>query len=244
MEINRVYHILLVLVLCFPAISFGDDAEKNTQALTKNINQVLLNLSKATFKPVRKGWQHDYGFQPETGILNTFEYIRSLLSFGDLQNSLSVPVFLSGPHGRNELNLTARNDFGHYNPAFLNALLKSLKVLLADKHFVEKTYSAFEEKGLSSNLQRFYAMRKYIEENPNEFQRFKTQFQDRLKSGKWPEGGYREFVPQNLNQETYWNWSETDYYFWIRRDLDGTMAIWTDIMMELFRAYVFSEDKS
>ncbi|HHW80087.1 MAG TPA: hypothetical protein GX746_00070, partial [Bacteroidales bacterium] len=59
----------------------------------------------------------------------------------------------------------------------------------------------------------------------------------RIKDETWEEGGYREMIPEQIYSEYYWNWSETSYHFWVRRDIDETIDLWTAIISDVLDAY-------
>ena len=84
------------------------------------------------------------------------------------------------------------------------------------------------------NLKEIYL---YIESNPEEFIEYRDNYQKMLVDKTWPKNGYRRFMPKNMNKDYYWNWSETAYYFWIRRSLDGTKEQWIKVIDEILAAY-------
>jgi hypothetical protein len=44
-------------------------------------------------------------------------------------------------------------------------------------------------------------------------------------------------IPEQIYSEYYWNWSETSYHFWVRRDIDKTIDLWIAIISDVLDAY-------
>ena len=137
--------ILLIGLLCActstkeaKSVAPSPSAERYSEPLLQKLQDVLFDIPNARFQPIRQGWQHDYGFA-EGGMLNSFEYIRSLIDFQTLQSLLPVEIYVSGPHSREALNLNAPYAFGHHNPEFVRYLHIHLSELLSAPRFVEST---------------------------------------------------------------------------------------------------------
>jgi len=172
-----------------------------------------------------------------SGLLNTFEHLRSLVSFKTLQRSLPMDIFLTGPHNDEGLNLQANYTFGHYNPEFVRYLKATTEYLLKDKEFIAYTQELVKDYNVLFNLVRLKNIYLLIEDDPESFIKFKQNYQDKLLNKTWKVGDYRNNLPSTLDVDYYWNWSETNYYFWIRRDIDGTKDIWISIINSIIAAY-------
>lgn len=216
-------------------LSFG--STKNTdKKIQEKLGYVVENLEKASFKPIRVGWQHDYGLA-DGGVLNKFEYIRSLLSYREFQSMLDYPIYLSGPHSDNTLNLRSKFKFGHYNPKFVSDLRDNIKELVNNQYFVKYTKPILEKYDFLDLLERYdlvYNETKNLEVETN---KIKKTYLDGLKNQTWEESSYGYVLPEKIKSEPYWNWGETSYHFWIRRDIDGTKEIWSDIINDILNAY-------
>ena len=84
--------------------------------------------------------------------------------------------------------------------------------------------------------------------NPTEFEAIKSQYLKGLKDETWPfnsdnisAAGYLLVLPDLIKTEPYWNWGETSYHFWIRRDIDNTKEIWIGIINDILNAYDYSQ---
>ncbi len=209
---------------------------ENNDDFTLAIKQVLSNLKNAKFKPIREGWTFDYGFD-DGGTLNSFEYIRSLMTYSQFQKKSPVEIFLKGPHTNTTLNLNSQNSFGHYNPEFVKLLHTSINKLIHDKDFINTTRSSLTKFKIIDKLKGYIKVYNIIQENQSEFNKIKSEFVDLIETNKWDSYYYREKLPSILNTSDYWNWSETNYYFWIRRDIDDTKDKWHQIILDVITAY-------
>ena len=210
---------------------------KKEQSVIREVKEVIENLESATFKPVRRGWDHDYGLESNPGMLNTYEYLRSLVSYAQFQEQIGINIFKSGPHTVEHLDLTNTEDFGHYNPRFVALFHTSLKKLMADEQFIALTHESVNQYALIQKLKQLQEIYTYIQENEAEFMDITQEYQRRLSLNKWPTEGYRMYMPEGLNSDYYWNWSETAYHFWVRREVDGTKELWIRVIDDIVSAY-------
>lgn len=96
--------VTLFLVFCFALSSVAQEQYYGSSPLVNELSMVVKNLDKAEFRPVREGWQHDYGFGPGVGLLNTYEYLRSLTSFETFQGKLPLKYSFVGRIALKDLN--------------------------------------------------------------------------------------------------------------------------------------------
>lgn len=211
--------------------------DRHQGPLATAVTNVVLRLDQARFQPVRQGWDFDYGFQEGTGLLNTYEYVRSLCSYEALQSALPMRIFERGPHSKDSLDLTNPYDFGRYNPEFVELFRATAGNLLESEAFIAASRDGMRKHGLLEKLERLREMHGYIEANTEEFDRFKKEFEAAIAGKTWGKDDYRTRLPKALDSEAYWNWSETAYYFWVRREVDGTRGIWIHLINDILRAY-------
>lgn len=222
-----------------PAIvqSTSPNISVNRDQAIGQIGNAIRNLDKATLDPVPT-LPFDYGFSNGSGLLNTYSYLRSLMSFELLQSMMPMEIYLSGPHTGKELILNSQYQFGHYNPKFVEYFQGIIRELLKEKTFVTSTREMMIQYGLIEKLQRLQHIYKLINQNQKEFLEYKEKYQKMLSSKTLEEGDYRyELTPKRLDAEPYWNWAETDYNFWIRRSIDNTMPLWAGVIDSILEAY-------
>ena len=231
--------VLTMIMVCI--VSCGINKGQRSQggdeiSIKKTLDYLAKNLDQATFSPIRVGWQFDYGLE-DGWILNKFEYIRSLVTYKDFQAMLDYPIYLSGPHTSDELNLSSKFSFGHYNPKFVAQLRKSALLMMSEKEFIANTKPLLENYSVLDFLKRHKKIHEIIQKNPAEFNAIKSKFTKGIKEETWPEGEYRVMIPKSLDSNEYWNWSETSYHFWVRRDIDGTKDLWIGLITDVLNAY-------
>ena len=211
-------------------------AVQQTPTTHSPLKDLVENLHDAYFLPVREGWQFDYGFR-EGWMWNKYEYVRSLISYRDFQELFQNRIYTSGPHTRNDLDLNANYQFGHYNPEFLLEFRGVLAEIVKDKEFIRITKPLLEKYDLVNALKKHKAIYAMTVQYPEEFQGIKEAYAQAIRSKTLEPGAYRTMVPQRLNSEMYWNWSESSYHFWVRRDLDNTKQHWIALIDDVLRAY-------
>ncbi len=220
--------------------SIVNDGEQEKQenesddALTLALDKIARSLNSAYYLPVTNS-SFNYGFS-EGWILNKFEYVNSIMSYGQFQSKTDIPIYLSGPH-RGSLNLKSRNSFGYYNPLFVKQLKRSISKLLSDDNFIRQTRPTLKKYSIISFLKKIRSIYSLTQSNPNEFNRLKSVYLDGIRNGNLEEYAFRGLVPEALQSDAYWNWSESTYNFWIRRDIDNTKDLWAAIITEVVNAY-------
>jgi hypothetical protein len=163
--------------------------------------------------------------------------------FESLQNDMPMSIFLSGPHYDDQLVLTSKYTFGHYNPEFVKYFGSVMSELLSNKSFVSATKKMVEKYGVLHNLAGLQTIYRLIEKEQATFNKFPTQYEKKRLNGTWVEGSYAysSNLPTELNDNYYWNWAGTHYYFWVRRDIDGTKELWSPIIDSIIYAYTGRE---
>ena len=204
--------------------------------VVEKLAYVIENLDKATFHPIRTGWNFDYGFS-KGGALNKFEYIRSLFSFQELQEMLDYSIYVSGPHTDSSLNLQSKFSFGHYNPRFVSDLKLHINQLTENKSFVEHTKPILEKYNFIKLLQGYQLVYNETKLHESEFNSIKKLYVDGLRNRTWEENSYSMYLSETIKTGAYLNWGATSYHFWLRRDIDGTKEGWNEIITAILKAY-------
>ena len=226
----------LIIIIFFISLSSFVAIKNEYNKIQEKLAFLVENLDNATFDPVRVGWQHDYGFAGG-GVLNKYEYIRTLFSYEDFQALLHYPIYLSGPHTKNALNLNSEYTFGHYNPKFVSELRNDIKEILSNEYFVKYTKPTIEKYGFLDLLANYKSVYNITINQPKEFEEIKNQYINEIEQQSWQEGSYRSVLPEIIQTSPYWNWGETCYHFWVRRDIDNTKETWIGMINDILNAY-------
>jgi hypothetical protein len=94
------------------------------------------------------GCTGQFDYFPKGGIQNLWCHRPLDFAFRALEADAKVPVFVSGPHGRETLKLDDANDFGHYDPAFVR-WLKDTVVPTRDDEFRQRSQPMFDSAATS-----------------------------------------------------------------------------------------------
>jgi hypothetical protein len=207
------------------------DSSPSTDSQT--INPVVIDkLSTALSKleqTINTGQGFDYW--PDGGMQIAYYHLATFVSYKTISQLSPEPVYLSGPHGKNNLNVSSSQTFGHYNPKFLQWLQDHLLEILQDKHFVKSTRENFQTY-LGRTVQTYWATYMILNQHPHELNTLLDDYEQRLKDRTVPDDYYYNIAWQE-NSDQYDSLRELSasydmnvvapaVYFWLRRRLDGT----------------------
>lgn len=172
----------------------------------------------------------------------TKQLSRTQLVLDGFANMFGTPVFSSGPHG-DELDYHSTN-FGHYNPEFVARVGQAARALAQDPARVERTRGAFERR-LRRQALTYLIVYEAVHHDPAWFERFGSLYKAEIDAQAVTFSYYEELVPLNEamdRQGMSWHETDTAAYFWLRREFDGTAALWRDAITALLTAYGVSTD--
>lgn len=214
----------------------------NTKTSNENPDSVLISLvfklNSMKYTPLKNvDWDFDYGFK-DGWLLNKFYYLRSIVSYADINKLFGQKVFSKGPHSETMLNLKDSKSFGYYNKDFLLLVEASIDRILSNNDFLYKSHGIIQKFAIIDSLKKMRDVHNiYIKDESGISSNIKKEYIQKLIKSNWPEGGYREYIPKSIEEEDYWNWGETTFHFWLRRDIDGTREIWLSIINKIINAY-------
>lgn len=206
----------------------------------------------------RKSECQDFDYFPDGGYQNFWCHRPAQLTLQAIEARASVPIFLSGPHARGAFNSKSKNEFGHYNPAFVRWLADDVAPRSKDSASVQATQTMYDAM-MKPLATIFHLTRKKVRAEPACFEREKDAYQKLLAKKRLPEGYYErwfffmnpEFCPRMAKGQT----SDQYYYqhgmdggvdgnvvktvlgFLIRRSLDGTLPEFERALDKLIAAY-------
>ena len=165
--------------------------------------------------------------------------IRQPIKPEQWQSWSGVPVFLSGPHGPDQIDFQNKTDFGHYNPAFL----KWAEEQIPDQPegaFYNLTKSTFDTY-FSEQFERLAINAAVLDTMPHFLQEGLAIYKPFLVSGKHF-SPYERLAKVGVDYSTEFNGQ--NYYldqealaFWVRRSIDGTYDEFQNIFRKLARIY-------
>lgn len=183
----------------------------------------------------------EYDYWPECGLRVTGSHLFSLISLKTLNKMLPCDLYLSGPHYNNRWELNCDYDFGHYNPEAVKYLNNLAKKVVSDKKFVEKT-KPLVDKYLKRQM---YILRElYNGLNDKEICADKQVVLDQImevEGHAYQADKASKFLSDmdyiDDDSFVYGNTGEMFLYFWGRRNTDGTMELFHDILETVYGAY-------
>ena len=108
---------------------------------------------------------------------------------------------------------------------------------MSEKDFITFTKPLLEKYNILEFLKKNKDIYEITQKYPDAFDRIKLDYIKKIQNKTLSAGEYRDLRPSMLNSEDYWNWSETSYHFWIRRDIDNTKEIWIGMINDILNAY-------
>lgn len=186
---------------------------------------------------------NEFDYWPECGLRVMGGHLFSLISLRSLNRMLPCDLYVSGPHYYNRWNLESPWDYGHYNPEAITYLGNLAKKVVADKQFVENTKPLVDQylkrqmlimKGLYDGLNnpeicpdKQAVLDDMMRRNGNLF----LEFED------CPSCTLLGDLDLEDGSYVYGNTGEMFLYWWARRNDDGTMEQFHDILETVYNAY-------
>lgn len=164
-----------------------------------------------------------------------------------------VPIFKSGPHPADDLVLTATNDFGHYNPAFVQWL--GAHGVSPRGSAVQRATQASYDSYLRPLAEVFYTTYLKVKSQPACFEREKAAYAAAIAEGRGGEflereyffmnsefcshdgGDMNYFFEHGVDGKLDGNVVKTTIGFWMRRSMDGTIDEFGAGLGKLIAAY-------
>jgi hypothetical protein len=191
------------------------------------------------------------------GIQTFWSHRPESVSLTALRALAGVPIFQSGPHGDDELNLRSPDQFGHYNPAFVRWLV-DVGVSPRGSAVQLATQSSYDA-NLKPLAETFYWTLDKATKNAACFEKEKEAYAAAIAS-KQTEGFveryffflnpyYCEHGPEGESDHFYFengfdghlgvdgNVAKSVVGFWLRRSMDGTMASFAEGVRKLVQSY-------
>lgn len=217
---------------------------------------------------VRRAWRDlptaqnrcgSFDYFPQGGMQSFWCHLQELTTLTALSELAGAPIFLSGPHSGEALNLGSHTDFGRYNPVFVQRMTELLIPAAADPAFRASTQNTYQTY-VRPLAHIYWLTRRKLNENPECMQRELSGYQAAIAQAKAAPAtdgfGYHEkwfffmnphFCKGNKPEEWYYNNGmdggvsgnvvKGAVGFWLRRTMDGTFDEFSSGLERLLRAY-------
>lgn len=231
----KTFYIAVVISTMIAAPFASGSAEKHKtflNAVNTAFKQwdVIFSIKNPDY--MRPAHEAMHSYLEDLGVRSKYYFLKSQFSLALMQQYTGQKVFLSGPHENNELNYTSEAAFGHYNPAFIKAVIKKLKPLLDNKKFRNMAQPVYNNY-LQNLARQTYLAYHYYKVHPAKEQ-IKNTYLELIKNHEQCENyqchpGYflmNAFEDMSFNGEKTpgFNYFEANVMtgFWLRRDIDKT----------------------
>ena len=181
---------------------------------------------------------NEFDYWPECAIRVTGSHLFSLKT---LNRMLPCDLYVSGPHHYNRWELEVPYDFGRYNPEAIQYLGNLAKKVVADKKFIEKTKPLVDQ---YLKRQMFIMKGLYDGLNDKNVCNDKEAVLQSLMETRGHAYGTiaNDFLGELIDtleddSYVYGNTGEMFLYWWARRDADGTMEQFHDVLETVYQAY-------
>lgn len=222
--------ISLILVV-FVAINIGQAQSKADYSIFKT-NMTLLIDNWVDPVP-NNDYEQSTTWLPELGIRGKYYANQKILSILKVVSVVGEPLFVSGPHDEN-MDYTSPDDFGHYNPVFIERVKVLLEKALKDKSFKKKAQALYES--TFKNYARCYwsSYQRVIKDKDIKNEYLKG-YRNLIKEGV-ADAGFQ--IQQSFNDlANEYEAKGLDWYeftvtatFWLRRSIDGTEDEFYDLL--------------
>ena len=207
------------------------DCEQLLVAIDRNVE-----ARAGHWEPMELEAMHSWLY--DEGLRSLYYYAGEVsFSLGRLALTFDTPVFTSGPHTE-QADLESR-DFGHYNPLFVERVALVAEALGRDQAAIQRTRPSFQHL-LRRQARTYLLVHQALHRNPEWYEGLLHDYQDQLDGRIEYVDRFEEFRPMlegfSRNGMT-WYETDTAMWFWLRRDLDGTDALWVNALEALLKAY-------
>lgn len=183
----------------------------------------------------------DYGV--DGGMRNFFCRALTVFSWKTFLGLAPVSPFRSGPHQGGKLDLNAKLDFGHYNPAFVRWAARELVPAAEDAALREQTQAVYDAQ-VRTLARVYFKVWRVISGDPAWLSHERAAYGEAMAKG----GGDWASPVVDLYHETLGpsaqSWGGNDpntvrsaTMWWLRRFLDETAPLWAEGLERLLSTY-------
>jgi len=189
------------------------------------------------FTPIKTECPEEDSWLPEQGILGFYCHVKARLDYAALVKLAGMPAFTQGPHSAEGLNLRDPYQFGHYNPEFVQWLRDNL-LPAKNSPAIRELTQPFYERYLQQRARTWYVVQETLAADPLFFQAELSAYQAFLTAKEQATFGRDYYYYAKLPEQGYSEYEvDSAVRFWMRREIDGTRAIFTAGLRDLLQLY-------
>ena len=176
---------------------------------------------------------------PNRGLRGLYAKAQLALNLAQLETLSGQKIFRAGPHAKGKLNLKAKGDFGHYNPAFIRWLtLRGIPGRRDAK--LRREFQPVYDQFLRRTARGYFAAHQILSANPP-LQAKAIERYDALMAAEQPAFAMQELFRADANrlEKDGHDWFEVNvaHGFWIRRHIDGTTKPCHQLLVALLETH-------
>jgi hypothetical protein len=194
-----------------------------------------------------------FDYHPTGGMLVTYCHMLSIVGWDRVLAEAPRPIFLAGPHPEGTLDHQNPTTFGHYNPEFVRWLHHQLIPAARDAAFREQTQPLYDQ-FLQPLARIFYLTHEKLARDPRscmtqELREYQAAMAraEQYYYERWfffmndafcaHAGDPNYFYNNGFDGGVDGNVVKSAVGFWLRRELDGTRALFFDALVTLLESY-------
>ena len=186
------------------------------------------------------------------GLRILYCHARTQLNYQQIQKLVGRKAFRSGPHSEQMLVLDSRDQFGHYDPAFVNAVAQA--VIPRSSAAIQMTQPVYDQY-LKELARIHYLTYQKWQRNPQHLQREIKDYQAAIRSNSLDKHHHDRFYffmnPgffEHVDNDAYFyengadagfdgNVVKTAAAFWVRRSIDNTQDEFFKALQQMLKTY-------
>jgi hypothetical protein len=241
-------NVLIILIfVSLNAYAGGDECDEECQRLKALIE------SESSISLINKTWMQpetlrnqckDFPYFPNGGIHSAYCFVKTYLPVSKLESISGHKVFNSSPH-INDTIVRTNEDFGRYNPRFLDWVLENVLPVTSYpevKKVTEKTYIDY----FSKSAKTYYLVYLQLQLENDDNTKIRSHITKSIEDKKYysyedyyyyPNERFEKIPHKGKLIKVNGNISKTAVPFWIRREIDGTSGQFIQALEKVFMAY-------
>ena len=173
--------IMTIFISLMDILILKEVSKKLDYKIVLKFRSVIESLDKTTYTG------NNFDYWPESGIRNAYYRLASKITYNEIQQIFGGNIFVKGPHFTNNLNLTDKTQFGHYNMDFLDWVDSHLTEALEDSEFINRTQPIFDNQ-LDFIVTHYAIVKLYLDKNIKLKNKLLNDYKTHIENNTLPDG--------------------------------------------------------
>ena len=223
-----------MLLLIFPLLAGA------TNKPPKEVLALWRQLPKLAKDTPNKAYRDLHTWLPHRGLRGLYAKAQFALNLAQLEKLSGQKIFHAGPHLGGKLDLKAKGDFGHYNPAFLKWALQNG---IPGQHDAKlrKELQPVYDKHLRRTARNFFRTHQMLQAMPKRAATARDGYVEKIAAEEDASDWLQEFFRPEAERmdKAGHDWYEINVSlgFWVRRELDGSAKDFQALLAALLQTH-------